>query len=107
MNYDEAKIIYNNSFSLAAIPVKAKVKLELINLICFLAIRANIRPYNLLTKKVYPKNDGPIHEIIAISCICDDLLKTIGEDDFSNYGYTNAKEILLRIKEILDDTLPF
>lgn len=107
MNYDEAKIIYNNSFSLAAIPVKAKVKLELINLICFLAIRANIRPYNLLTNKVYPKNDGPMYEIIAISCICDDLLKTIGEDDFSNYGYTNAKEILLRIKEILDDTLPF
>lgn len=111
MTYQELNSIYKENFSLISIPFTAKVKLELINLICYTIMRVKraISVYDLLTVKIYKDNacmkDMP--EIKILACICEDLLHDSSLEDFQNYGREDAKSILTRIKEILDDTLPF
>lgn len=111
MTYQELNLFYKNHFSLISIPFKAKVKLELINLICYIVVRTQrkISPYELLTEKIYKENDcmKEIPEIKALSCICEDLLFDASLDDFNNYEMNDAKSIMIRIKQILDETLPF
>lgn len=110
MTYQDASILYSNTFGLKSLPVSGRVKLELINLICFIVVKTGkkITPYEFLVNQVY-KNDKciPIHEVIAISCICNELLYQCENGDFNNYGYKTGKELMERVKSILDDTLPF
>lgn len=109
MTYQELSSFYKSYFSLIKIPHSAKTKLELINLICYtiMKVKKKITVYELLTEKVYKGGSDYIPELKALSCICEDLLSDANLEDFNNYGLEDAKSILTRIKQILDDTLPF
>lgn len=110
MTFQDATSIYNENFSLNSLAVDAKEKLELINLICFLMVKTKTE---LSTKELFEKIFKNIPYVVdhqcstAIILLCNTLLHNAKEDSFNSYGYKNAKEIINRIREIMNELLPF
>lgn len=106
----DLRSIYNKYFSLACLNVPPDVKFALISLICFLTKQARKTNANAtveqVLKKILPENHQVSKGLLnALVCICDDYLLT--NDDFNTFGAKSAKEIVLKIREILDKEMPF
>ena len=101
---------YNRYFTLACLNVNFESKFALIALICFLTKQARKSNPNAtveqVIKKVLPENHNVSAGLLrALVCICEDHL--VGNSDFPSFGAKSAKEIVLKIREILDTEMPF
>ena len=106
----DLRSIYNRYFSLACLNVTFENKVALISLICFLTRQARKSnpqaTVEQVLKKVLPeKHDVSPGLLRALVCICEDYLAS--DTEFPNFGAKSAKEIVLKIREILDKEMPF
>lgn len=110
--------IYVQLFSLGTnVDMDLDKKLELLRLICYLTQQMKKRfpdkyrkPIDVL-QNIYNREftSGGIGEdsyLIALSIICDDLMYGINEISKPS-GFSNAKDICIKIKELADQWMPF
>lgn len=108
MTYIELKKIYSEYFSLGYLGNDISKKFALISLICYVTYKSKLKhpdttPYEIIMK--LSKDMGlPENFIKGLSIICDDYLYQCTE--FPTFGL-KGKEILEKIKEILNSYLPF
>lgn len=101
---------YNRYFSLACLNVSPDNKFALISLICFLTKQARKNNPNVSVDQVIRKitNGKAMNSnglLRALTCICEDYLKTEGE--FPIFGAKSSKEIVDKVIEILNTEMPF
>ena len=101
---------YNRYFSLACLNVSPENKFALISLICFLTKQARKKNPEVSVDQVIRKvtNGKAMNSnglLRALTCICEDYLKT--ESEFPIFGAKSSKEIVDKVIEILNTELPF
>lgn len=101
---------YNRYFSLACLNVSSENKFALISLICFLTKQARKKNPEVSVDQVIRKvtNGKAMNSnglLRALTCICEDYLKT--ESEFPIFGAKSSKEIVDKVIEILNTELPF
>ena len=110
-SYEDLKNIYSRWFSLGGIAGEIDNKFALISLICTIVSAQrkktpNISCYEII-KKIVAKGNNPLTDdyIIGLSIVCEDFLK--GSSKFNTCGLKTAKDMIIKINEILDNWLPF
>ena len=112
LSFEEKKAVYTKLFSLGANTSKSlEEKIELIKLICFFTHTLQKKDSNkyysskVVLEAILPKDMRYDLFIISYSCICDDLLYQV--DNVENPGYENSKKLIERIKQLVDQWIPF
>jgi|SRR5574344_1027909 hypothetical protein len=111
ISYNELQSIYNKYFSLSGIEGEIDKKFALISLICLLTNASkkktpDVTCYQVIRKVLeLSKTNLPDDYINGLSIVCEDFLK--GSTKFNNCGLKTPNEIVSKIKEILDQWLPF
>lgn len=112
--YEEKATIFSRTFSSGAFSsAKLENKLALYSLICLVTKKLRVKDGDLTVKEVIEKIlnrpiigiDGFDQYLIGISIVCEDLLYGVNEID--NFGFTDSKQIINKIKELLNEWLPF
>jgi hypothetical protein len=88
-------------------------KLALISLICLVTKKVREKDGHMTVKDVIGKIlQRPLIEtdnfdsfLIGLSIICEDMLHNVTEID--NFGFTDSKQIINKIKELLNEWCPF
>lgn len=114
LTYEEKIGFYLKNFSTGAFSSgKLSNKLALISLICLVTKKLREKDGNLTVKTVIEKIlQRPLFYteafdafLIGLSIICEDFLYETNEID--NFGFTESKQIIAKIKELLNEWLPF
>lgn len=112
--YDDKRSIYSAFFSSGAqTSGKLSNKLALINLICLVSQKMSVEGKTVTPKDVIERITGKVlnanntfdHYLIGLSVVCDDMM--FGVTEIGSLGLTNSNDILLKIKELLAEWLPF
>lgn len=117
---ENKKYIYANWFSSGTnTTCSFKDKLELYTLICYLTQQMKakdpikygsaLKVLTAVFKKDFsmPSENGEDKYIVGLSIICDDLLWGTEDPIPAPTGYKNGNEIVLRIKQLVEQWLPF
>lgn len=116
-NYDDKKNTYYKCIDLGTMTTgKIEDKLELFKLLCFLTqqlIKKDPVKYgkpidvlNLLYENKLKNNSEAFKNYIdSLGILCEDLL--YGVNEIQNPGFTNSKDIILRIKQLIEQWIPF
>lgn len=117
--YNDKKNTYYKCIHLGTMTTgKIEDKLELFKLLCFLTQQLTkkdpvkygkpINVLNLLYENEL-KNNTDNHAfknyIDSLGILCEDLLYCVNE--IQNPGFTNSKDIILRIKQLIEQWIPF
>lgn len=114
LTYEEKVGFYLKNFSTGAFSSgKLSNKLALISLICLVTKKLREKDGNLTVKTVIEKIlQRPLFYteafdafLIGLAIICEDFLYETKEID--NFGFTESKQIIAKIKELLNEWLPF
>ena len=114
LTYEEKVGFYLKNFSTGAFSSgKLSNKLALISLICLVTKKLREKDGNLSVKTVIEKIlQRPLFYteafdafLIGLAIICEDFLYETKEID--NFGFTESKQIIAKIKELLNEWLPF
>ena len=114
LSYEEKVSFYVRNFSTGAFSSgKLSNKLALISLICLVTKKLREKDGNLTVKvvieKLLQKPLNPIDSfdsfLIGLAIICEDFLYGVTEID--NFGFTDSKQLINKIKELLNEWLPF
>ena len=109
--YKDLQNIYSRWFSLGGIAGEVDNKFALISLICVLTNaqkkkNPNITCYEIIQTVLSKGNNSmPDDYIYGLSIVCEDFLK--GSTKFNNCGLKTAKDMVIKINEILNNWLPF
>lgn len=117
--YEQRKTEYYKQIELGTMTTgRFEDKLELFYLICFLTQQLQkkdpvkySKPINVLeflySKELKDENSpkGFKDYICSLAIICEDLLYAVNE--IKNTGYKNSKEIILKIKQLIEQWIPF
>lgn len=110
-NYEELETNYAKYFSLAGLACDISNKFALVSLICFLTKQARIKSPDATCYQVIMKiidNEVSQHDmqfIRGLSIVCSDLMKHC--NDFLTFDMKSSKEMVNKIKEVLNTWLPF
>lgn len=117
-DYEKQRGNYYNCIALGTLTSKNfEEKLELLKLICFLTqalskkdptkYKNPIDVLCLLYKEEFEKEEytGFKNYLVSLAIICEDLLYVV--DDIKNPGFKNSKDIIIRIKQLIEQWLPF
>jgi hypothetical protein len=114
LSYEEKVGFYVRNFSTGAFSSgKLSNKLALISLICLVTKKLREKDGNLTVKVVIEKilqrpliiTESFDSFLIGLSIICEDFLYETKEID--NLGFTDSKQIIAKIKELLNEWFPF
>lgn len=114
LSYEEKVGFYVRNFSTGAFSSgKLSNKLALISLICLVTKKLREKDGNLTVKVVIEKilqrpliiTESFDSFLIGLSIICEDFLYETKEID--NFGFTDSKQIIAKIKELLNEWFPF
>ena len=114
LSYEEKVGFYVRNFSTGAFSSgKLSNKLALISLICLVTKKLREKDGNLTVKVVIEKilqrplmvTESFDSFLIGLSIICEDFLYQTTEID--NLGFTDSKQIIAKIKELLNEWFPF
>ena len=114
LSYEEKISFYVRNFSTWAFSSgKLSNKLALISLICLVTKKLREKDGNLTVKVVIEKilqrplmvTESFDSFLIGLSIICEDFLYQTTEID--NLGFTDSKQIIAKIKELLNEWFPF
>lgn len=109
--YQELSEVYAKYFSLGYLNTDIGSKFALISLVCFLTKQARLKnpeatPYQVLMKIIGDTPENKSWDFIkSLSIICEDFLKQT--TDFLTFDLKTSREMVLKIREILDTYLPF
>lgn len=109
--YQELSDIYSKYFSLGYLNTDTGSKFALISLTCFLTRQARLKnpdatPYQVLMKIIGDTPENKSWEFVkSISIICDDFMKQTS--DFLTFEMSTSRDMVLKIREILNAYLPF
>ena len=112
--YEEKVGFYLKNFSSGAFSSgKLSNKLALISLICLTTKKLREKDGNLTVKVVIEKIlQRPLFYtesfdafLIGLSIVCEDFL--YGTKEIDNFGFTESKQIIAKIKELLNEWFPF
>lgn len=110
-SYKDLEEYYRKYFSLANLNTDIGSKFALISLICFLTKQARMKNpdatcYQVIMKIINgEENSYDMKFIRGISIICDDIMKQCTE--FLTFDIKTSKDMVKKIKEILNTYLPF
>lgn len=114
LSYEEKISFYVRNFSTGAFSSgKLSNKLALISLICLVTKKLREKDGNLTVKVVIEKilqrplivTESFDSFLIGLSIICEDFLYQTTEID--NLGFTDSKQVIAKIKELLNEWFPF
>lgn len=114
LSYEEKRGFYFFNFSTGTFSSgKLQNKLALISLICLVTKKLREKEGNLTVQDVISKilqrpliyDDAFDSFLLSLSILCEDLLYGVTEID--NFGFTDSKQIINKIKELLNEWLPF
>ena len=114
LSYEEKISFYVRNFSTGAFSSgKLSNKLALISLICLVTKKLREKDGSLTVKVVIEKilqrplivTESFDSFLIGLSIICEDFLYQTTEID--NLGFTDSKQIIAKIKELLNEWFPF
>ena len=114
LSYEEKVSFYSKNFSTGAFTSeKLANKLELISLLALTTKKLREKDVSLSVKNVIEKllqrplneNESFDYFLIGLSIICEDFL--FGVKEIDNFGFTESKQIINKIKELLNEWLPF
>lgn len=114
LSYEEKISFYIRNFSTGAFSSgKLSNKLALISLICLVTKKLREKDGSLTVKVVIEKilqrpliiTESFDSFLIGLSIICEDFLYQTTEID--NLGFTDSKQIIAKIKELLNEWFPF
>ena len=114
LSYEEKISFYVRNFSTGAFSSgKLSNKLALISLICLVTKKLREKDGNLTVKVVIEKilqrpliiTESFDSFLIGLSIICEDFLYQTTEID--NFGFTDSKQVIAKIKELLNEWFPF
>ena len=114
LSYEEKFSFYVRNFSTGAFSSgKLSNKLALISLICLVTKKLREKDGSLTVKVVIEKilqrplmvTESFDSFLIGLSIICEDFLYQTTEID--NLGFTDSKQIIAKIKELLNEWFPF
>ena len=114
LTYEEKVGFYLKNFSTGAFSSgKLSNKLALISLICLVTKKLREKDGNLSVKTVIEKIlQRPLFYteafdafLIGLAILCEDFLYET--KDIDNFGFTESKQIIAKIKELLNEWLPF
>ena len=105
--YEELQEIYKSYFSLGQLGVSFDTKLALLSMLCYLteqlkAKKPDVTHYQVLRNIVGSKLSEDMIKGIAV--ICSDM--SYGCKEFPTFGL-DSKQMIVKIKEIADNYLPF
>jgi len=111
-DYAELKSIYSDYFSLKY-ACSLEDKFALIGLICYITNKLRIKNPDITCWEVIAKiafkegtfTDEYVQSLRGLSIMCEDFM--YGVTKFPTFGFKTDKEILNKIKEVLDNWLPF
>ena len=109
--YKELEDYYREYFSLGNLNCDLGSKFALISLICFLTKQARQKNPDatcyLVIMKIINNNESSydMKFIRGLSVVCTDLMKHCNE--FLTFDMKSSKEMVVKIKEILNTYLPF
>lgn len=117
--YEKRRTEYYKQIALGTMTTgRFEDKMELFYLICFLTQQLQkkdpvkysnpINVLNFLFDKKLKDEDTPENfkdYIYSLGIICEDLLYAV--EDIKNTGYKNSKDIILRIKQLIEQWIPF
>lgn len=108
--YEELEERYSY-YSLSGLNTTIENKFGLISLICFLTQQARKKNPDATCYQVIMKimdnadNKYTLQFLRGLSIVCSDFMKNTTE--FATFGLKSSKEMVSRIKEIIDTWLPF
>jgi hypothetical protein len=114
LSYEDKVGFYIRNFSTGRFySEKLSNKLALISLICLVTKKLREKDGNLTVKNVIEKVlQRPLIStqsfdsfLIGLAIICEDFLYGVTEID--NFGFTDSKQIINKIKELLNEWVPF
>ena len=114
LSYEEKVSFYSKNFSTGAFTSeKLANKLALISLLALTTKKLREKDGNLTVKVVIEKIlQRPLFYtesfdafLIGLSIVCEDFLYETKEID--NFGFTESKQIIAKIKELLNEWFPF
>ena len=114
LSYSEKTFFYIKNFSTGGFSSgKLSNKLALISLVCLVTKKLREKDGNLTVKQVIEKiMQRPLLEqqsfdsfLIGLAIICEDFLYEVKEID--NFGFSDSKQIINKIKELLNEWQPF
>ena len=114
LSYEEKVGFYIRNFSTGAFSSgKLSNKLALVSLICLVTKKLREKDGNLSVRVVIEKIlQRPLYHteafdsfLIGLAIICEDFLYETKEID--NLGFTDSKQIIAKIKELLNEWFPF
>lgn len=114
LSYEDKRSFYFCNFSTGTfVSKKLSNKLALLSLLCLLTKKLREKEGGLTVKSVIEKilqrpllnEHGFDSFLISISIICEDLL--FGVEEIDNFGFTDSKQVVNKIKELLNEWLPF
>ena len=114
LSYEEKISFYVRNFSTGAFSSgKLSNKLALISLICLVTKKLREKDGDLTVKVVIEKilqrplivTESFDSFLIGLSIICEDFLYQTTEID--NLGFTDSKQVIAKIKELLNEWFPF
>lgn len=104
----DLSLTYDKYFTLDCLNVSFEEKFALISLICFLTKQAQKKNNSVTVEQVIRKIAGNSNSnglLMALTCICGDFIKHC--DKFPIFGAKSSKEIVDKVKELLNTELPF
>ena len=112
-NYNDLRGVFREYFSISCFPQSLEDRFALIGLICYLTnkLRAkhpDITCWEVISKIAFKEGnytDEYVQSLRGLSIICEDFMQ--GVTKFPKFGFENDKEIIKKVKEILDNWLPF
>ena len=113
-SYDDKRTLYSSFFSSGTQTTgKMNNKLILISLICLVSQKMSVDNKTVTPKDVIEKIVGKVlnvnnaydHYLIGLSIVCDDMM--VGVTEIDSFGLKTSAEIITKIKNILDEWLPF
>lgn len=101
---------YQRYFTLGCLATDIGNKFALISLICFLTKQARVKTPTATCEQVIRKivgdsNSNSAGLLKALSVICEDFMRNTSE--FMTFNFKSSKEMVSKIKEILNTELPF
>lgn len=112
MSYDEMKQYYDQYFGVSWLNIDIEERLAVIGLICNITEKARMKSPNATCYQIIMKimKDSKMPENFqrfakGLSIMCEDAMRNVSK--FSDFGLKSNKEIIAKIKSILETYLPF
>lgn len=112
MSYEELKSFYRDNFGLSFLNTSIEERLALVGLICnvtheFKKKKPMVTCYQVIMKIMdnYNVTQSMERFLTGLSIICEDTMLNCSK--FSDFGITEGKKQVAKIREILESYLPF